>query len=148
MLFLPHWRVLTPFLQQITLRLWDGYYEQMYADDEKELYSVCEHAGMDLNVITDNERHNSSTVEQFQISPTVLRRIQVDREVHCIDFLLHADFRVTELVYHKSSWLLSNVSKPACMNSGFLDKIGEQSCRRCRQCTELKLEPISAGGRH
>lgn len=52
--FLPHWRASTPLLQQITLRLWDGCYEQMYADDEKELYSACEQASMHFNVITDN----------------------------------------------------------------------------------------------
>lgn len=56
--FLPRWRSLTPLLQQITLQLWDGYYEQMYANDEKEVHSACDQAGIHFNVITDS--HSSA----------------------------------------------------------------------------------------
>lgn len=52
--FLPNWKTSTPLLRQTTLRLWDGHYEQMYPEDEKELHSVCEEAGLPLNIISDN----------------------------------------------------------------------------------------------
>lgn len=56
--FLPRWRTSTPLLQQITLRLWDGHYEQMFADDEKEVYLACDQAGIPFKVITDS--HSSA----------------------------------------------------------------------------------------
>lgn len=52
--FLPKWRTATPLLRQITLRLWDGHYEQMFLGDEKELQAACEEAGMPLDITTDN----------------------------------------------------------------------------------------------
>ncbi|OJJ87027.1 F-box protein [Aspergillus glaucus CBS 516.65] len=52
--FLPNWRTATPLLQQITLRLWNGHYEQMFLGDEKELQAACEEAGLPLKVTTDS----------------------------------------------------------------------------------------------
>lgn len=43
--FLPKWRTATPLPRRITLRLWDGLYEQMSLGDEKELQAACEEAG-------------------------------------------------------------------------------------------------------
>lgn len=52
--FLPHWRTSAPHLRQITLRLWNGHYEQMYPENEQELYRASEGAGMHLKIITDD----------------------------------------------------------------------------------------------
>lgn len=52
--FLPNWRTATPLLQQITLRLWNGHYEQMFLEDEKELQAACEEAGLPLKATTDS----------------------------------------------------------------------------------------------
>lgn len=49
--FLPNWRTSTPFLRDLTLRLWNGHYERMYSEDEEEMCSVCEEAGLPLDIV-------------------------------------------------------------------------------------------------
>lgn len=68
--FLPKWRTATPLLRQITLRLWDGHYEQMFLRDEKKLQEACEEAGKLLDIITDNLSSSTWARHNIELPPS------------------------------------------------------------------------------